>query len=43
VAGGLLHFLKEKGEQASPPRARKAEDAVAQKAEEDEGPGGRTE
>jgi aconitate hydratase len=46
VEGGLLHWLKEHGEQtdgAGPPEARKAEDAVAQKAEKDQGPGGKTE
>jgi len=43
VMGGLLHYLKEKGEQTSAPDARKADDAVAQKAEQDQGPGGRAE
>jgi aconitate hydratase len=43
VAGGLLHYLREHGERASAPEARKAEHAVAQAAETDQGPGGQAE
>jgi aconitate hydratase len=41
VAGGLLHYLREHGERA--PEAGKAEHAVAQAAETDQGPGGQAE